>query len=152
MVTTVTLTLTLQFLRDNNVFPFFLRSGNSEQDQPNDNGPNASLKDIYSLVLEDKFSVFNTQGHFRAVGMNPSLFNEIFKAAWITFTATAKDTVVKAWKRTGLHPFDPSASNYSAETVGLSAFYTGDAPEGLLSPDGKAPTARLQVSRYFSCT
>ena len=42
----------LNFLRTNYCHPFFLQSRNSENDQPNNNGPNECLKENYNMIKE----------------------------------------------------------------------------------------------------
>jgi hypothetical protein len=42
----------LDYLADNAIFPCFLRSQNSENDQPNDNGANSGLKADYGEEME----------------------------------------------------------------------------------------------------
>ena len=58
----------LDYLMDNNIYVFFLRANNSDNDQPNDNGPNAKLKSLVMRHGEDYFSKVRT---FRAKSTLP---------------------------------------------------------------------------------
>ena len=61
----------LDHLHRNGVESFFLQSQNSENDQPNDNGPNACLKSCYNeekYKWDEKFGSFQyTIPHFNGV-------------------------------------------------------------------------------------
>ena len=92
----------LQLLKDAQVFVFFLRSQNSENDQPNDNGPNAALKAKYKESLEQWYWRWT-----RSVKLTPAYFNSIFLSAWQLFVCDAGGAVVRAFARCGLHPLNP---------------------------------------------
>ena len=44
-----------------NIQPFILKSGNSTNDQPNDNGPNAKLKSLYSVTKSEWMMKYGTK-------------------------------------------------------------------------------------------
>lgn len=94
----------MQIFKENHVYIVFLRSQNSENDQPNDNGPNAALK-----------ACFNTE-HAKWSGelvdratmpLKPCHFNEIFLRAWNRFTnGTHDDAFQRGWEKCGLFPLN----------------------------------------------
>ena len=43
----------VDLLASKHVYVFFLKSNNSEEDQPNDNGPNRSFTALYDLHYDD---------------------------------------------------------------------------------------------------
>ena len=113
----------LQNLLDHRVIPMFLRSNNSDIDQPNDNGVNAHIKACYKKEYDAFFSM-GMNGFGRSVEIKPPHFNEIFKKAWHQVTLNPA-LVVRAFERTGIFPLNRNASNYGALGVNLSSAFTG---------------------------
>jgi len=68
--------LALQTLLDSGIYPTFLRSQNSENDQPNDNGPNARLKGIYAGEVATFMAADPSR---RVQRFQPAHFNHCFK-------------------------------------------------------------------------
>lgn len=101
----------------------FLRSNNSDVDQPNDNGVNAHIKACYKKEYDAFFSM-GTSGFGRSIELKPPHFNEIFKNTWAQVTMNPS-LVVRAFERTGIFPFNRNASNYNALGVNLSSAFTG---------------------------
>ena len=94
----------LDFLKANGVYVCFLRSQNSEMDQPNDNGPNGKLKSLYNQALAQWRAEFvdRNTNPFR-----PRHFNEVFCRAWDLFTRSSHEqSFERAWERCGLYPLN----------------------------------------------
>jgi len=108
---------------ENNIHVFFLRAGNSDNDQPNDNGPNSALKGIYGKYHDRFFSGVDS-GFIRVQQMSIPIFNQIFLSAWEEFKLEGK-VVKRAFEKTGLHPLNRKAVNYNKTAVCLSSLYTG---------------------------
>jgi hypothetical protein len=96
----------LQYLKDNNVFAFFLRANNSDVDQPNDNGPNSKLKSLFNHFL----GLYNIKMS-RAWKLSKPAFNYIFTQAWEEFQRTAGTVCYNAFVKTGIHPPNPDSPN-----------------------------------------
>jgi len=135
----------LQLLKTNKVHVFFLRAANSENDQPNDNGPNAHIKALHSEMVEARMCALAESGDFRTTKMCAQLFNEIFQATWAAFQLDAGRIIVSAFARTGLHPYNPNASNYTASNAAAASGFTGDVPSSVLSPDGQELPAAAPI-------
>ena len=86
-----------------NCHPFFLKAGDSTNDQPNDNGPNASFKACYNDVKDEWDERFGTTQY------TPAHMNKVLVKAWNEFTLKAAPIVVKAFKKTKLYPLQPPA-------------------------------------------
>lgn len=71
----------LKILLEHNVHVFFLRSNNSDSDQPNDNGPNSTLKAAYGRFYDDFFALGGSM-FGKSDGISAPFFNEIFERAW----------------------------------------------------------------------
>ena len=85
-----------------NVHICFLRSQNSENDQPNDNGPNALLKSCYRESFDEAFSGMGGSGiAMRTQAMTVPLFNEIIALAWTKFKARGATVIINSYKKTG---------------------------------------------------
>jgi hypothetical protein len=89
----------LQYLIDNNVFVFFLKSNDSINDQPNDMGPNSLFKSCYNRVIG---RYRRTIGHVMA--LDRPLFNAVIRHAWCLFMDNIKreNTIKKAFIKAGL--------------------------------------------------
>ena len=88
-------------LEDNNCDSFFLKSGDSENDQPNDNGPNACLKSCYDEEMEKWNMEWGTTTY------NPAHMNKVLAATWLKFQLRAPPIIVKAFAKTRLLPLLP---------------------------------------------
>ena len=74
-----------------NCHPFFLKAGDSANDQSNDNGPNASFKACYNDVKDKWDERFGTTQY------TPAHMNKVLVKAWNEFTLKAAPIVVKAF-------------------------------------------------------
>ena len=88
-------------LEDNNCDFFFLKSGDSKNDQPNDNGPNACLKSCYDEEM-DKWNM-----EWGTTTYSPAHMNKVLVETWLKFQLRAPPITVKAFKKTRLLPLLP---------------------------------------------
>mmetsp|Transcript_63603 Transcript_63603/g.132418 ORF Transcript_63603/g.132418 Transcript_63603/m.132418 type:complete len:337 (+) Transcript_63603:433-1443(+) len=123
-------------LREDKIFPFFLRSGNSEQDQPNDNGPNAHLKALYANAYMEFYAWM--QGTMRVVQMCPPIFNCIFCCTWELFIATSAMIVKNAFATTGLYPLNPSVAEEKPGASTMGVMFGGEISKDVVeNPDAE---------------
>lgn len=106
-----------------NIHVFFLRAGNSDNDQPNDNGPNSALKSLYAKHHDRFFSGVDSS-FTRVQAMSPPVFNQIFLSAWQDLILKG-DVIKRAFEKTGLHPLNSNAVNYDETATCLSSLFTG---------------------------
>lgn len=114
----------LLYLYRNNVFPFFFPSHTSIWSQPNDNGPIYRLHQIISNCA--------TKRRKGTAAMTVTEWNTIFREAWIEFLRQERQDFRKnksnaatySFCKTGLKPFDPRCSSWTAgiATLGISSF------------------------------
>lgn len=127
----------LDQLASNNIFVFFLKSNNSEEDQPNDNGPNSALKACYDSKYDDWLHQFD------GVPYNGAFFNSVFVPAWRDWKAKASASIAQAFSMCGLWPLNEKAANYTHGSELASKFKRQvDAPP---APSGQ-PDAAAQGS------
>jgi hypothetical protein len=88
----------LQLLHDNHCFVFFLKAGDSENDQPNDNGPNALVKSIYGQKSQ-AWRVTNPVAELDVPRMN-----SLLRETWSEFKAKGGQSITHAFEVTGIHP------------------------------------------------
>ena len=88
----------LDILSKRNLHPFFLKAGDSTNDQPNDNGPNATFKACYNDAKDEWDEKFGTTQY------TPPHMNGVIVKAWTKFTLRAAPIVVKAYDKNNLHP------------------------------------------------
>ena len=81
-----------------------MQSQNSENDQPNNNGPNACLKGYYNKAKEIWDERFGTTRY------NAPHFNSVMVQAWGEFTLSAPPIIKRAFEKTRLHPLRPPSS------------------------------------------
>lgn len=97
----------LRLLLEQHVYVRFLRSHASEDDQPNDNGPNALWHSCYGTHFthwQEKYGV--------TVKFTPAFANMVAVAAWNDFKSKAGPVVVKAFMKTGIFPLSSAAENH----------------------------------------
>ena len=81
------------------IYIIFLRSQNSENDQPNDIGLNAVLKAVYDFCYGQWKGEKSAHAVFT---FKPCFFNLILLRAWgKVCDGTSKDAVIRAWATTG---------------------------------------------------
>jgi len=92
----------LRYLDNNGVYVIFLRSQNSENDQPNDNGFNRKMHYVLSQCHAEWLIKYP---HRRAMPFRACHFNEVLEKAWAELTSgSAYGTILRGWKLTGLWP------------------------------------------------
>ena len=97
----------LRKLKDHGIYVCFLRSHNSEQDQPNDNGFNSRQKSVYYKKLTEwkiKYPHRITQ-KFKAWH-----FNEVYHMAWQELIGSSGEVIRNGFKICGLFPLDKSVA------------------------------------------
>ena len=106
------------------IYIIFLRSQNSENDQPNDNGLNAMLKAAYDLCYAQWKGETSAHAVFT---FKPCFFNLILLRAWEKVCdGTSKDAVIRAWAKTGLFPLsEETALNKDCALSSGVCFNTG---------------------------
>jgi len=95
----------LDLMSSNDIYSFFLKAEDSENDQPNDNGPNAGLKDDYNDEKAEWLLKFPSR-KFTPASMNASM-NEVLTKTWAKLLCRAGPMIVKAFKNCKLHPLIP---------------------------------------------
>ena len=101
----------LDLLAKQNVSSFFLKSGDSVRDQPNDNGPNCSLRACYNDCKDEWDEMFGT------TKFNPPHFNAVMGKAWGRFTMKAAPIIRAAFQKTGIYPLRPPCQMKDADTL-----------------------------------
>ena len=91
----------LDVLHRRSVYSFFLKAGDSENDQPNDNGPNAGLKADYNEEKGEWLLKFPSRK------FTPASMNDVLTKTWAKFSCRAGPMIVKAFKKCKLHPLVP---------------------------------------------
>ena len=102
----------IAMLLADNIFVFALKSQDSDSDQLNDNGPNASTKANY-CVLHDEW--LSETAH--AVPFSPYFLNPLLVRAWQKFEREANTIIVKAAEKVGIWPFNTAAISYDSAAV-----------------------------------
>ena len=112
----------LSYLRDNYVYPMFLKSNNSINDQPSDMGPNAKWKSCYG----DAYQEFRVQ--YPTVPMTPDWQNRVLVNAWYKFKndKNLASTITKAWAKSNLFPMVDPLKEDTKRLAMLAATQTSD--------------------------
>ena len=87
------------------VQPFVLKAGNSENDQPNDNGSNAKLKSCYN----DRKSKWTRK--FLSHPFSPAHMNTVIVAAWSDFLLDSAGIIRRSFFKTKLCPLQPPSAD-----------------------------------------
>ena len=113
----------LKYLLENNVFCLCLPGHTSIWAQPNDCGPNSSLKSrLGDSVARFRSSHRGIPGCERLMRFTRPDFNQIFVEAWRTFAdrsqreleETGTNAIKSGWMRTGLCPYNRRPPNWEA--------------------------------------
>lgn len=114
----------LQFLVASAVYPICLPSHTSAWSQPNDNGPNSSLK----ALLRSEYLAWRNRNKW--VKINRTEWTMVFVSAWQKFRKEegrqlqkkGENRTTRAWERTGLLPFNKFAVNWTEaiDTLGTA--------------------------------
>ena len=103
-LTAMTATLMIGFthiLQSHHIYPFILKAGDSNNDQPNDNRPNLKLK-IYYDIAKVKWQRQHGTMKFPAYHMNAVLVE-----MWHSFQQQSACVIIYAFKKTKLPPLAP---------------------------------------------
>mmetsp|Transcript_10505 Transcript_10505/g.27339 ORF Transcript_10505/g.27339 Transcript_10505/m.27339 type:complete len:223 (+) Transcript_10505:623-1291(+) len=127
---------------------FCLKSQDSDSDQMNDNGPNASAKANYCREHDDWLE---KTGH--AVPFSPFFMNPLLVRAWQKFESECGPIIINAARNCGIVPFDPNAANFQEHAV--SKVYdlvaadkvaaSGEQPSELQRVEAAPPQVILQL-------
>ena len=111
----------LNLLRNAHVYIIFLRSQNSENDQPNDNGLNAILKRCYDVC----YATWKGETSAHAVmTFRPCFFNLILLRAWEKVSdGSNKQAVIRAWAKCGLSPLNEEMALTKECALSSGAFF-----------------------------
>jgi hypothetical protein len=96
----------LEYMVQHDVNPFFLKSGDSEKDQPNDNGPNCSMKGCYNDEKAEYDEKWVTIMLFV-----PSQMNLVLTGMWRRFLSKAAPIIMSAFFKTKISPLQPPSSD-----------------------------------------
>ena len=142
----------LQLLLDNNVFCLCIPGHTSIWAQPNDCGPNSSLKSIIGSKLSD-YRLYHHQvpGVERAMKFTQNDFNGCFVQAWKAWQEKmdgmmerlGKNAITSGWRGTGLHPFDRYAPRWQGAIARFGQRQAAPAREGCEASSGGADDPAL---------
>jgi hypothetical protein len=97
----------LEHMVEHNVNLFFLKSGDSKEDQPNDNGPtNCSIKGCYNDEKAEHDEKWVTFMLFA-----PSQMNLVLTGMWRRFLSKAAQVIASAFSKTKICPLKPPSSD-----------------------------------------
>ena len=88
-------------MKSKNSQPFILKAGDSINDQPNDNGPNSTLKALYNRSKAKwvvKYGTTRIQHH---------QLNAVLVEAWDSFKVASGNIIVDSFAKTHLLPLSP---------------------------------------------
>ena len=100
--------LDLSYMEDRNIQPFALKSGDSGNDQPNENGPNVKLKSRYN---DAKVSWMLNYGMEKFL---PRRMNSILVEAWGAFKVSTEKIIRDSFVKKKLPPLSPA--NFTTNT------------------------------------
>jgi hypothetical protein len=108
----------LSELKKNGIYVFFLRSNNSINDQPNDNGINAMFEHAFNRA------VAQLRLSRPGLPMTPALVNQCLMEAWRYCKCNGGPTIVKSFgsEGTGICPVDRRAKNHVVNAKLATAF------------------------------
>jgi hypothetical protein len=89
------------YMHTKNIQPFILKSGDSTNDQPNDNGSNGKLKACYNKKLAEWRNRFGT------TTLTKAHMNSILVDAWKIFKMDCAETVKNSFMITKIFPLTP---------------------------------------------
>ena len=84
-----------------NIQPFILKSGNSANDQPNDNFPNSKMKYLYNELKSVRMLKYGT------TQILPYHMNSIFVESWYAFKVSAGNIISDSFVKTKISPLIP---------------------------------------------
>ena len=106
----------LDLLASKHIYVFFVKSNNSGEGQPNDNGPNSALKALYDLHYDDLLHQYDGALY------DGAFFNTVFAPAWRGgWKMKASGAIFRGFEKCGLWPSNEDATNYVHGNEQLSA-------------------------------
>jgi hypothetical protein len=129
-------------------------SNDSINDQPNDNGPNASLREKYNVRYNQ------WRASHPCVPYDTVFFNEVFTLAWDDFVKHpgTPALVIKAFRKTRIFPLVDVLDESTVETETdkrnakmASLFATDDLDKATLRIYSDQEVAKATVRRLLSC-
>ena len=109
----------LDMMANNSVHGFFLKSGDSGNDQPNDNGFNAKAKAVYNNEKMVWDEVFVT------TPFSPAHMNTVIVKMWARLTCESGSLIKRSFDKTHLVPLRPPTANEAASNAMISALQIG---------------------------
>ena len=91
----------LEILRRHNIYYFILKAGYSVHDQPNDNGKNMKLNNLYGNAI------MNWMIHHVTLKFTSSQMNYVLVETWEAFKISSATITHKAFKNTHILPLSP---------------------------------------------
>ena len=88
-------------MQSKNIQPFILKVGDSINDQPNDNGPNLTLKDLYNISKANRILKYGT------TRFQPHHMKYVLVEAWGAFNVSSGNIIVDSFAKTHLLPLIP---------------------------------------------
>ena len=109
----------LDMMANNSVHGFFLKSGDSGNDQPNDNGFNAKAKAVYNDEKMAWDEVFVT------TPFSPAHMNTVIVKMWARLTCESGSLIKRSFEKTHLVPLRPPTAHEAASNAMISALQIG---------------------------
>ena len=88
-------------MQSKNIQPFILKSGDSINDQPNDNGPNSKLKALYN------FSKAKWMLNYGTTRFQPHHMKSVLVEIWEAFTVSAGNIIRYSFSNMNILPVSP---------------------------------------------
>ena len=129
----------LTHMQSKNIQPFILKLGDSINDQPNDNGPNSTLKALYNRS-KAKWMVKYGTTRFQTHHMNSVLVK-----AWNAFKVASSNIIVDSFAKTHLLPLSPPNMITNTQAM-VASVQTSSNGVNWISEDTVA-SVQLEVTR-----
>ena len=126
-------------MQSKNIQPFILKSGDSINNQPNDNGPNSTLKALYN-VSKAKWMLKYGNTRFQHHHMNYVLVE-----AWYAFKVSSGNIIVDSFAKTHILPLSPPNMITNTQAM-VASVQTSSKGIKNFAEDTVAPI-QLQVTR-----
>ena len=91
----------LAHMQNKKILPFILKSGDSINNQPNDNGPNSTLKALYNRSKAKWMVKYGT------TRFQPHHMNAVLVEAWDAFKVASGNIIVDSFAKTHILPLIP---------------------------------------------
>ena len=126
-------------MQSKNIQPFILKVGDSINDQPNDNGLNSTLKDLYNISKAKWTMKYGT------TRFQPHHMNSVLVEAWDAFKVLSGNIIVDSFAKTHLPPLSPSNMITNTQAM-VASVQTSSKGINWITEDTVAPI-QLQVTR-----